>query len=62
MTSAEKNWIDAASYEDLLRRNREAPLGDLIFLGDTGQYFCTSMKRKYPGDAEHTAISKRIGW
>jgi len=62
MIKEDKEWIDNASYEDLLRRNRHAPLGDRIFLGETGQYFCTSLKSKYPGDAEHTATSKRIGW
>lgn len=64
MTPAQKQWIDEASYEDMLRRWRMSPIGDEIFQGAAGDYFAEVMaeKRKKAGDAEHTAASKRIGW
>ena len=64
MTDDEKQWIDNNSYEGLLRRWRNAPCGDPIFQGDTGNYYSKVMARKRdevgPGGA--VAASKRIGW
>lgn len=57
-----KEWIDKATYEELLRHIRFAPLGDRLFIGDIGKYFRESMAAKRGSDAEHTAASKRIGW
>lgn len=57
-----REWIHNASYEDMLRRVRFAPLGDQIFMGCTGVYFRKVMATKRGTDAEHTATSKRIGW
>ena len=59
-----KNWIDTASYEDLLRKNRFAPAGDPFFQGEVGDYFLKIMaaKRYEVGDGEHVRASKRIGW
>lgn len=64
MTEAQRKWIDGASYEQLLRRWRFAPLGDPMFAGDTGDYYGEVMaaKHKNVGDGEHVATSKRIGW
>ena len=59
-----KAWIDNASYEDLLQKWRNAPSGDPFFLGKTGDYYkqVIARKRKEIGEAEHTRISKDIGW
>lgn len=64
MKQEHKDWIDEANYELLLRRNRFGPLGDEIFLDDTGEYFLKSMaaKKQKLGINEAVAISKRIGW
>ena len=64
MTEPEKNWIDSSSYEGLLARWRNAPVGDPIFQGDTGKYYSKVMahKRKQVGGAGAVAASKRIGW
>lgn len=61
---SQKEWIDNASYEDLLRRWRFAPDGDPMFQGDTGDYYTIIMakKRIEIGDAGHTQASKNIGW
>ena len=57
-------WIDNASYEQLFRKMRFAPIGDPFFQGDVGKHFMKvfSIRRKEVGPAEHTATSKRIGW
>ena len=62
MTVEQRAWIDAASYEDLLRRWRESPVGDLFFVGDTGDYYRNAMKRKHDeaGPEACVAASKRI--
>ncbi len=64
MDQAMKDWIDNASMEDLLRKQRYAPLGDPLFQGEIGQYYAQKMgeKRKEVGPEEYTAASKRIGW
>lgn len=61
---SQKEWIDQASYEDLLRRWRFAPSGDPMFRGEAGEYYTKVMaeKRKKIGDAGHTQASKNIGW
>lgn len=59
-----KEWIDNASYEDLLRRWRFAPSGSPFFQGEMGKYYEVIMARKRAevGDAEHVRASKSIGW
>lgn len=60
-----KAWIDNASYEQLLAKWRNAPVGD--------PYFCTPEvykhyvqvmreKKEQIGQEGHVAASKRIGW
>lgn len=58
-----KQWIDTASYEELLRKWRFAPVGDPFFQGDVGEYYTQVMqkKRQEVGDAEHVRASKYIG-
>jgi hypothetical protein len=60
-----REWIDGATYEELLRRWRFAPAGaDAIFQGETGDYYSNAMdlKRAQLGPGEHAATSKRVGW
>ena len=57
-------WIDQASYVDLLRKWRFAPVGSPFFQGELGRYYAERMaeKRAAAGDAEHVRASKAIGW
>ena len=57
-------WIDKASYEDLLRKWRFAPSGDPFFQGETGKYYSQIMfaKRDALPHEEQVRASKRIGW
>lgn len=59
-----KEWIDDASYEELLRRWRFAPSGDPFFEGEMGEYYSRKIaeRRKEVGEEEHTRVSKKIGW
>lgn len=63
MTEAQKHWIDNATYNQLLGRWRSAPSGDLMFQGETGDYYAKKMKEKRAeiGDAAHVKASKEIG-
>ena len=57
-------WIDNASYEELLRKWRFAPAGDPFFQGDIGKYYekVLAGRKKEVGGAEHSRLSKKIGW
>jgi hypothetical protein len=57
-------WIDQASYEQLLRRWREATAGDPFFRGAIGARFQAAMRarRAEAGEAGHVRASKAIGW
>lgn len=59
-----KEWIDNATYETLLSKWRFAPVGDPLFMGETGEYYGNIMakKKKEIGQAGHVAASKNIGW
>jgi hypothetical protein len=59
-----REWIDKASYEQLLKQWRFAPFGDPFFQGDIGDYYSKQLakKRDEVGDEEHVRISKEIGW
>lgn len=63
MTAREKDWIDTASYEALLRRWRFGA-GDPVFNGESGSYYAEVMRarREKYGPEVHTAASKAIGW
>ena len=64
MTPEQKQWIDNASYEQLLGHWRFAPVGDSMFQGDTGQYYEERMKalrNEEGGHARHVAASKSLG-
>ena len=57
-------WIDKASYEQLLRKNRFAAAGNIFFQGEVGEHYMKVMaKRKTElGPVEAVEISKKIGW
>ncbi len=59
-----KEWIDNASYEELLRKWRFAPVGDPFFIGEMGAYYGRKLseKRQEVGNEEHVRVSKMIGW
>jgi len=64
MTEQEmKDWIDNASYQDLLGKWRFAPVGDPFFRDEVGQYYKTRMheRRAEVGNASHVAASKALG-
>ena len=63
MTKEQKEWIDNASYTELLTKWRFAPSGDPMFI-EAGKYFSEVMKfkRNEIGHDAHTTISKAIGW
>lgn len=64
MTEEQKNWVDNASYRDLLAKWRFAPSGDPMFQGDVGAYYAKVMaqQRAELPDGAHVAASKSIGW
>lgn len=61
MNAASKDWIDNASYEQLLSRWRFASIGDAFFQGETGEYYAKVMGEKKK-TADHVRVSKNIGW
>lgn len=64
LTKEDKEWIDNANYETLLRRWRFAlPDTDKIFQEETGSYFAEVLtkKREQTGD-NGVRASKRVGW
>lgn len=66
MTSKEEEmikFIDKATYYDLLRRWRFAPVGDPFFTGEVGKHYqkVIQKRREEVGDEEHVRISKSLG-
>jgi len=64
LTEKNKKYIDSLSYEQLLSRWRFAPMGDLWFQGETGDYWGSVMNKKKEeiGQVKAAYISKDIGW
>jgi hypothetical protein len=64
MSKRNKEWIDNASYKELLYRWRYAPAGDPMFVGETGSYFENTMHKKklLLSPEEASNISKQISW
>lgn len=58
-----KEWIDKASYLELLRRWRFAPAGDPFFQVPIGSYYSKVMAEKKAalGPGEAVAASKAVG-
>jgi len=64
LTKELKETIDSWNYEELLRKWRNCPIGDLLFQGESGDYISKRMgelKNRTPHE-EQVAASKRIGW
>ena len=61
MTKEQKNWIDNASYEQLLKKWRFAPTGDPYFQNECGKYFGKIMNEKSK-TVDTVQASKNIGW
>lgn len=59
-----KQWINNATYEQLLRKWRFGVCGDPFFQGEVGQYYSSKLaeKRVEVGPAEAVRASKSIGW
>ena len=59
-----KRWIDNATYEELLRKWRFAPMGDPFFCGEVGRYYEEVMHRKRDevGQKRHVEASKSLGF
>jgi len=64
MTNEQQQWIENATYEELLKRWRFAKDSDTIFQEDAGSYYQDQMNKKKAmlAAAEQVVISKRIGW
>ena len=63
MTEEEmRKWIDNASYEELLEKNRYAHVGSPWFQGEIGTYFIKTMqiKKEEIGPAAAVRASKNI--
>lgn len=61
MTKEEKEWIDKASYRELIHKWRYEPTMSGYFAGERGEYFAKVLKEKGAG-CDHVAASKDIGW
>jgi hypothetical protein len=61
-----KKWIDGATYEDLLRKQRFEPVGSPWFLEqEVADHFFERMKALRSAEGgleEHVRASKAIGW
>ena len=65
MTAREKDWIDKASYEALLRRWRFEITGSTgIFTGESAAYYAEVMRKKGEelGPIGRVEASKAVGW
>lgn len=64
MTDQEmREWIDHASYEELLSKWRFHPAGSPWFQGQIGQYYAEVMAKKRDEDPDEAVrASKHIGW
>ena len=62
LTPKRKEQIDVLSYEQLLERWRLAPVGDLMFQGETGEYWSKRMLELRRNGADHVRASKHVGW
>lgn len=63
MTTKQKNWIDNASYIQLLEHWRYAPVGDTMFVGEAGSYYQKVMNEKKTQEPDGgVAASKAVGW
>lgn len=59
-----KQWIDNATYVELLGKWRSLAIGNPFFQGEVGEYFAKIMreKRECLSHNEQVSASKLIGW
>lgn len=64
MTPFQKQWVDTASYEQLLRKWRFEEPGSSWFSGECGDYYVKKMKeaREKTSVDEQVEASKSVGW
>ncbi len=65
LTPEIKSRIDAMTYEGLLSMWRNAPHGDKMFQGESGDYFGlrkAELRSAPGGDEMHSRISRSVGW
>lgn len=65
LTEELKDRIDEMSYEQLLTKWRFASIGDLMFRGESGEYFgkrMAELRNQPDGNEVHVRASKKIGW
>ncbi len=62
LTPELKAEIDRLSYVELLCRWRFAPVGDIMFQGQSGEYFGARMAILRAAGADHIGASKLVGW
>jgi hypothetical protein len=55
-------WIDNASYAQLLNKWRFAPTGDPFFSGEIGDYYSKILAKKRDEHENPVAVSKMVGW
>ncbi len=61
LTEEVKEDINEMSYESMLSQWRFAPVGALMFQGESGDYFSKVMAEKGK-TADTVKASKKIGW
>lgn len=55
--------INGMSIYEMLRRNRFAPMGDEIFMGESGTYFLQRMcELRDANPAAYSRASRDLGW
>jgi len=59
-----KEWIDGATYAELLSKWRFAKVGSPWFQGEIGKYYSKVMfeRKKQVGEGAAVAASKAVGW
>lgn len=63
LTKERKEYIDSLDYETLLHILRFAPIGDMWFQGETGEYRRTRMtelRNRAGGSKKYPEVDKRI--
>lgn len=64
LTKEFKEKIDSLDHEELLRLWRFTPIGDDMFVGESGIYIDKAFKESYLKlrNEERVALSKKVGW
>lgn len=64
LTEEMKNKIDTMHIANMLSLQRFARIGDLMFQGETGEYFSNIFmeKKSKLTDEEWSKISRQVGW